>query len=546
VRLDHQAWDALLGAVDELTDALRTMKTERCSAVEWLNELTALLSNVTVRVEANARHGVHLTIAGIGLPSADHVFAVGWREGLVPRRIREDPLLPDRVKRALNERGALLTPADERAAHEKERYERVRRAAVKTLTISWPATGAEGEQLLPSFYLHDFQVQRRTTRSVGDTTWPMPLAANRGERITRSVYLASHARVTAIGDELAAVEQALAALTTAEDRAYKGMLNARQRVELPDDIAAELASLAAASSASQAKMLAHCVYEHFAKRRLGLEVLETPTVDQRVLGTIAHEALRDLGRAGYSPDALNDVLEGAWRSHVSAELLATPAVQFEREMLLRNIASLVERETVRAAMLPSTPAYFELAFGIGDEGRDPASLDAGLTVTLAGARIPSATLRGSIDRVDIVERDGKRYGIATDYKSGKGESYFKDMEAFADFQLPIYCSALRLFDIEPVGAMYLGIASGERHGVIRADFADAFLIDDGCKGVKRLEAAVFDEYMQMRGDALRLELAQAARGELTIAPREDDCGYCDLRPVCRVGTFGVGGASGAD
>jgi hypothetical protein len=50
-----------------------------------------------VKVDARATDGVHLTIAGAGLPSAAHVFAVGWREGIFPRRTREDPLVPERL-----------------------------------------------------------------------------------------------------------------------------------------------------------------------------------------------------------------------------------------------------------------------------------------------------------------------------------------------------------------------------------------------------------------------------------------------------------------
>jgi hypothetical protein len=78
--------------------------------------------------------------------------------------------------------------------------------------------------------------------------------------------------------------------------------------------------------------------------------------------------------------------------------------------------------------------------------------------------------------------------------------------------------------------------------VIREEFASDFLTADGCKGVKRKSAEELDGYMTERIEALRVELSRASTGVLTIQPREDDCGYCDLRPVCRVGTFGAGGA----
>jgi hypothetical protein len=59
--------------------------------------------------------------------------------------------------------------------------------------------------------------------------------------------------------------------------------------------------------------------------------------------------------------------------------------------------------------------------------------------------------------------------------------------------------------------------------------------------VRALEPHEFQEFMSERQQALRDEIVRLARGELRTKPRNDDCGYCDLRPVCRIGTFGVGG-----
>jgi RecB family exonuclease len=176
------------------------------------------------------------------------------------------------------------------------------------------------------------------------------------------------------------------------------------------------------------------------------------------------------------------------------------------------------------------------------DGRDPASLPAGLAIELpANTPISHSTLRGSIDRVDVVERGGKRYGVAIDYKSGKGERYGAELEEMADFQLPIYCEVLPLFGIEAVGAVYLGIGSGERYGVVRSDFAASFLPAGVGRGVRVLEPHDFQHFMLERQTALRGEIARLARGQVRTKPRNDDCGYCDLRPVCRIGTFGVGG-----
>src|SRR5690606_21474229 len=171
------------------------------------------------------------------------------------------------------------------------------------------------------------------------------------------------------------------------------------------------------------------------------------------------------------------------------------------------------------------------------------SIQKGLTLPLpSGARIDASVLRGTVDRVDVLERNGARLAVAVDYKSGKGWSYMKEMQEFADFQLPIYWAVLPLFGVEPVGAYFLGINGGERHGVIRADVADHFVLP-GDKKVKRMDPDEFRGYMQDRTRVLIEHVATLAEGRIEIAPRDGDCGYCELRPVCRIGTFGVGGAS---
>jgi hypothetical protein len=541
LRLDQKGWDCLTAAAEELDDALRVTGTTRITAREWLVELERLLDGQSVRLDARSHDGVHLTIAGAGLPSAAHVFAVGWREGLFPRRTREDPLLPERVKRALNEQGAMIPLAADRTAREHERRERIRRAARETLVVSWPSTDEEGEPLLPSFFLQDLGVVDRAARSVGDTTWPMALSASRGERIARATFVAQHRAADSVQKELGAVRAALSSLTVAERRAYEGHMHAGQVIQLPTEILAETGALAGQMSASQAKTLVHCLYRHFAEKRLRLNVLAAPQLDQMGLGTIAHRVLDEMGPVCFDPSALDEVFDRWWRAKVPRELRDDAQTHFERELLHGMLRDLVAQEHAHFIGGSARPTYFELAFGTQEEGRDPASRDEGLDVQLpSGAPIDVSTLRGSIDRVDVVERDGRLFGVAIDYKSGKGEYHVDEMHELADFQLPIYCEVLPLFGIEPVGAVYLGIASGQRHGVIRRDFADVFVPPGSTGKLTLLDADGFAAYMGHRQQELRTQIARVARGELVTRPRNDDCGFCDLRPVCRIGTFGVG------
>lgn len=545
VRLDQQGWDCLAAAIDEVGDALRLAGVGRLPAGRWASLVVEALADETVRADARALDGVRLAVAGAGLPTASHVFAVGWRDGLVPRRLRDEPFLSDEVKQRLNARcDAAFALAADRAARDVERRERVVRAARASLTISWPALGPDGDPVLPSRYLDELGVERRAVRAVGDTTWPVPLAATRLERVTRATLGARHRPAQSLGDEIALVRSTLASVTRVEHARWTGALHAPREIALPPEVRAEAAAKAAVSSASQARMLAHCLYAHFGKRRLRLESVAPPQLDLLLLGALAHAVLMDVGRRGFDRSAVAPLFDARWTAEVPRALRAAPEAEFEREMLIAQLEAVVDAERAWLEVEPGATSRYELAFGLDDEGRDPESRAEGLVLDLpSGGPVPSVTLRGAIDRVDLIERDGVRHAVAIDYKLGKGASYMKEMEDKADFQLPIYCEMLRTFGAEPVGAFYVGIGSAERHGVVRSDFAH---LAPRSRSVRVLPPDAFQRYVAERMEALTEHLERAARGDLAVAPRQDDCKYCDLRPVCRIGTFQVAGARRGD
>ncbi|HET7623012.1 MAG TPA: PD-(D/E)XK nuclease family protein, partial [Gemmatimonadaceae bacterium] len=454
-----------------------------------------------------------------------------------------------------NEQGAIFPLTEQRVAHEHERRERVVRAARESLTISYPAADADGDPLLPSFYLEDLGLMNDgkvvgTVRGAGDVTWPLAIAATRHERVTRAAYMARHAPKSRLGAELEAVRSTLLQLTGRELRSYEGRLHAPQVIHLRRAARQEAARLAGVMSASQAKMATHCLYEHFGSRRLGIEQLRAPDVDALIIGNVVHAVLAESGRRGFDPELVESLLDAHWKGELLEALREEPKAGFERGVLASQLRDLVaaEREYLERTGVSAT--HFELAFGrrelgsgsgSGDRGGGDGSTIPGLTLELPpGTPIDSSTLRGSIDRVDVFERDGRRFGVAIDYKSGRGATYRREMEDMADFQLPIYCAVLPLLGIEPVGAFYLGVADGKRYGIVREDFVEVFAPESSKTDVKRPGEEEFDQYMASRMGALRGEVARVARGELVVRPRKDDCAFCELRPVCRIGTFGGG------
>jgi hypothetical protein len=148
-------------------------------------------------------------------------------------------------------------------------------------------------------------------------------------------------------------------------------------------------------------------------------------------------------------------------------------------------------------------------------------------------------IRGSIDRIDVFEHEGKRYGVAIDYKTGRSaEWYGKQMLGGEELQLRLYLLAMRqLWGIEPAGALYLGFGDGLRHGAVRADLAPQIPGHDlpGQK-IKTYDAGQWENWLYAETPRRIGEVVNRLVGlDIVAAPRGGDCGFCSLRTLCRYG-----------
>jgi ATP-dependent helicase/DNAse subunit B len=154
--------------------------------------------------------------------------------------------------------------------------------------------------------------------------------------------------------------------------------------------------------------------------------------------------------------------------------------------------------------------------------------------------------RGSMDRVDVVTVDGRPYGVVIDYKTGRTSSWYaKDMLRGTDLQLRLYLLVLhRFWGIMPVGALYFGFGDGIRRGAVRADFANRVAgLDDPAaveqKAVKLLEPDEWLEFVNETPSLIAPLVDRLVRLDITPAPRDHDCGFCDFASICRYERWGA-------
>jgi hypothetical protein len=113
-----------------------------------------------------------------------------------------------------------------------------------------------------------------------------------------------------------------------------------------------------------------------------------------------------------------------------------------------------------------------------------------------------------------------------------------------DLQLRLYLLVLeRFWGITPIGALYLGFGDGVRRGIVRAELAGKIAgIEE--KAVELLGA---DEWAAMLADTTRRigELAdRLVRLDVTVAPRDNECGFCELATICRFDRWATEGERG--
>ncbi|MFW5952356.1 MAG: PD-(D/E)XK nuclease family protein, partial [Gemmatimonadota bacterium] len=469
------------------------------TAGEWLEALRRLVRETSLQVGSAPQRGVVIAAPDRVEPSAV-VIVSGLTERRFPRTPRQDPFLQDGVLRRLA--GGWLPPATSAAGADEEReaFQLACGAAEDRLFLATALMDDGGGELVPSFFIRDAaqalgyedeDALPRRTRHLRDLA---PRSTNGSAEATPDW----RARVTG-----------------SEEKEWLRLKAGRV-------------------SASQLSRYASCPFQHFLESRLRPDAIEVPELDALRKGSLAHGWLYRFGRE----------LDG-WRRGEEAleELRATPAptaprsafaplpARLDYQATLEETVAFLEGELERLEAAAFAPRYHELAFGRGQQERDPASLDDPVALEVEGREIRFA---GSIDRVDVAARDGGgSLALAIDYKTGHVKDYTRALERGEEIQLPLYLRILETgFGQEPVGALYMSVRHDEVAGVVREEHVGAL----GGLGGNVLVLGEEDwKELRARADAeiARLQ-ASMADGKIAAAPRRWDCGFCEAQAICRI------------
>jgi CRISPR/Cas system-associated exonuclease Cas4 (RecB family) len=481
----------------------------------------------------------------------DVVIVPGLTERVFPKKLTEDPILPDAARARLQGAAVAGTPElllnqAERAAEERLALRLAAGAATARAIFTFPRFDlAQGRPRVPSFYAleimraaeghlpsFDALARRATLDRRPRLGWPAP--ADPDDAIDEAEFdLATLEELLDTETGKGAAHYLLNAnphlartLRSRARRWLKRWTPADGLVDPPDGARAALARhLLAARSYSPTALqnFAACPYRFFLQAIHRLQPREEAdaieVIDPLTRGALFHEIqfafLTELKAAGLIPVS-------AENHEPALELLAGTIDQVAnqyRERLAPAIERIWQdgidsigadlREWLRRAAEsrePWEPDRFELAFGLVDRAQaDPASRAEPVEV------IGGLKLRGSID---LVERRAPGALRVTDHKTGRVRAERGVVVGGGKVLQPIlYALAAEQLLDAPVeaGRLYYCTAAGGYEERVVA-------LDEGARGA-------IGEVIATVGRALE-------EGFLPAAPDSEECRFCDYRPVC--------------
>jgi hypothetical protein len=473
------------------------------------------------------------------------VFVPGLAERVVPQRPREDPLLLDEERRAVE---PALVGQPERGSAERLLLKISIGAAAERVYLSYPRLDvAETRQRVPSFYALD--VMRAITGRVPDhrvlaaqaadeagasLAWPAPRDADRAVDDLEH-DLATLKPLLDASDRRAVKGHAhyLLGLNDALRRSVVSRWTREKAAWSPSDGLVRVVPGTAAAldahrlghrpySLSALQRFSTCPYQFLLATIYRLQPWEEPEplvrMDPLTRGSLFHSVQAEFYRVRQAAGALpvtHDGVAAAARAldevldRVAAEYAEQLAPAIDRvwrdeiEELRRDLGIWVRRLADDQSWRPE---YFEFSFGLHDEGRDPRSLPDPVVVD------NRFVLRGSVDLIEQHQHlDALR---VTDHKTGKNRSN-PDLivGGGAVLQPVLYGMAVEQGLGKPVHAGRLFYATTVGGFVEKPIELNAYT-----KGQALQVLEIIDRAVEI--------------GFLPAAPVERACTWCDFRAVC--------------
>ncbi len=456
------------GVYDKLMDILDMFATLMKGVRKPLGQYVELLHRCITLAEVGQ---IPQTLDQVGFGDARHmrphrpkaVFLLGANTGVFPSGTEPKGAFSRREHALLAGLGVELSPPPAKSIVEERFYfYRAATAPSHRLYVLCAKYGLKGEELQPSMLYTNLAVGMSDSVCSHKTELCHRVTnlATAREELTR-IYAPDNPEVGSLAEFLEQNGQGevLAGIRRAYTPTVAGNLSAENAVMM---FGRDLQV-----SATRVEEFHRCAFAYFCKFGLGVQTLRKAGFSPLESGSVIHRVLEEMVRR-HGGKALSDIDSTVLHSEIvaiieqylqemtgdSGALSSRTLYQFHR--MVSILVRVLKRIGGEFAQSLFRPVGVEVRVG---EGREVEPLG----VTAAGG--VKVSVRGTIDRVDVMAAQGEKYARVIDYKSGGKTFDLTDVYHGLNMQMLIYLFALceggqgELAGCSPAGILYMPAAT---------------------------------------------------------------------------------------
>lgn len=458
-------WQLLMQMLDNLSNVIGEITV---TPKRYFELYSVLLSTVSLGTIPQSIDAVTIGSAErMRITGCRAVFIVGANSGVFPLDLPTDGILNDRERKSLEKLGLELTKTAEYKTVDEHFFAyHALTGAKEKVFISYSLSDYSGSALFPSEIVNEINEIFPNVRHI-DTACINSI--DKIESDASAFELA--AREFNSGGELSAtLNQYFENMPEYSDRlnAIDRIVN-REETKINDkSLATELFGKSMFVSASRCETYYKCPFEYFCKYGLNAKPRNVAELDPAQSGTVIHYVLEHI-LSENSRTELNSFDDKIIKEKIKdimnrylAEALGGSDNKPKRFLylysrLLTTLFEVVKRIIEELKVSDFTPTDFELKI---DKDGEVEPYEVALP---NGGKL---YIRGSVDRVDTMQKDGKTYVRVIDYKSGGKKFLLSDVFFGLNMQMMIYLFAIKqngeekYGDIVPSGVLYMPAKQG--------------------------------------------------------------------------------------
>ena len=368
------------------------------------------------------------------------LFFAGINDGVIPVRSGEGGVISDLDREVLSELGCFLSPSprEKMFIQRLYLYHALSRPS-EQLTLSYSVMDRNRESLRPSYLIAEIKklIPSLKTEKAGEDRVRRSIRAGVMPPEILPRYLRDYAAGTIDDEDL----KFLGALIEEEEKRdpiatalLRDMAFYRyDPKKLKEEEAAGLYGRILVNSVSRMESFALCPYRHFLQYGMKLKAREQADIGAPDLGSLYHRAMELIGKSMGDDDW--DKLDKNRAAYLADKAVDDAAIEYGIHKLYKDARCAFAIKRMKRVIVRSIMAA---AYQIRKGSFRPAAYEMEFSKECLKRDDLSMKLVGKIDRLDVMEKDGRMYLKVVDYKSGDRRLQSEKIYTGTQLQLPIY------------------------------------------------------------------------------------------------------------